>query len=195
VNLDLADAPREQSFAGLIEVRPEGPYCVSCDKSFRAIGYHLVSKHGFPRGTKRYQRLALLGLPMGARLASDEFIRRGAEHTSWMLRQGILPSTGHAITFRPKHGLAHSARQRAIRPTVAALAACRQARLMIARAAITCDVCGFTFCGRRRGARKGEVSWPRFCSRRCAGFAVGHHDHPRPGRQRAVAARGASAIR
>lgn len=162
IALDLADAPSEVSFAGLIEVRREGPYCTKCGLQMRMIGGHLIRKHGFPSSTRLRERLILLDLPAGSRMWADSLRQkqvdanrqRKSAEPMWRVpvrRHGWLGMTG----------IKRSASQKAVaRAASKVSAAIKHTRAMYA---LTCEHCKFTVCVPGIRVRGGQ----RFCSKRC----------------------------
>lgn len=169
MRLDLADAPREESYVGLIEVRPEDLYCTKCRRTLRGVGNHLKFLHGFPR-VRRSVRLSMLGLPAGTRLSPDAVRSKVRESSRWAHANGMIPKINPASASgapRPAP-LACSARHRRALRVMAAVARARS--VIRARQVITCEGCHFTVVVRRVNRIGRFCSWA--CSRRSAIVAM-----------------------
>jgi len=63
----------------IILVDDDGVTCLLCKRHFIALAGHMQAKHGYPAHLTGIERLALYGLPEGARLAAKDYRKNLAE--------------------------------------------------------------------------------------------------------------------
>jgi hypothetical protein len=169
----------------MLELRPDGVYCIPCRRLLRSIGGHLRAKHDIRGKHNRSTLQRMFGLPMGSRFASSA--TRSSLQTASTENSAVLqvrknrPNVAEAIHAA---GIARKLGQRSSRQQAAAhtlgsgigLATLRtvwvrnRERAALRNSAIiTCEHCHFTGVRRRRGP---SSPWPRFCSARCRSVGV-----------------------